>query len=133
MTLNFNHVASPLFAFLNNIAEIRVDAFKWLKHFKRPLPHHACDIGIWLPILSILSKIGVITNVNISLISHKITLTKTLTLKKGLIIAFTSEFIPRLVYRYATDANGMKGYVEFTLSKKLIFSQDMEAGKNVTC
>lgn len=54
----------PLFAFLNNILEIRIDAFKVLTQLKRPLPKPAKDIGIWLPILNIISKLGVITNVN---------------------------------------------------------------------
>ena len=54
----------PLFALLNNIMEIRIDAFKVLTQLKRPLPKKAQDIGIWLPILNAISKIGVITNVN---------------------------------------------------------------------
>ncbi len=35
----------PLFAFLNNILEIRIDAFKILTQFRRPLPKKARDIG----------------------------------------------------------------------------------------
>ena len=54
----------PLFALLNNIMEKRIDAFKVLTQLKRPLPKKAQDIGIWLPILNAISKIGVITNVN---------------------------------------------------------------------
>jgi hypothetical protein len=53
----------PLFAFLNNIIEIRIDAFKVLTQLKRPIPRKAQDIGIWLPILNTISKLGVITNV----------------------------------------------------------------------
>jgi hypothetical protein len=54
----------PLFAFLNNIIEIRIDAFKVLTQLKRPLPKKAQNIGIWLPILNAISKIGVISNVS---------------------------------------------------------------------
>ena len=54
----------PLFAFLNNIIEIRIDAFKVLTQLKKPLPKRAQDIGIWLSILNAISKIGVITNVS---------------------------------------------------------------------
>lgn len=54
---------APLFAFLNNIIEIRVDAFKVLTQLRRPLPKKAQDIGIWLPILNALSRLGVIVNV----------------------------------------------------------------------
>ncbi len=53
----------PLCALLNNVAEIRIDAFKALTQWKRPLPRKSQDIGIWLPILTVVSKIGVITNV----------------------------------------------------------------------
>ena len=54
---------APLFAFLNNIIEIRVDAFKVLTQLRRPLPKKAQDIGIWLSILNALSRLGVIVNV----------------------------------------------------------------------
>ena len=90
----------PLFALMNNLFEIRIDAFKVLTQLKRPLPKKAQDIGIWLPILNIISKLGVITN--------------------GIIIAFTSEFIPRLVYKtYFSDDRTLKGYVNFTLAKNI--------------
>lgn len=44
--------------------------------------------------------------------------------KKGLIIAFTSEFIPRLVYRFTEyeehgRVGNLYGYVNFTLSKNI--------------
>jgi hypothetical protein len=92
----------PLFAFLNNVIEIRIDAFKFLTQLRRPLPRKAKDIGIWLSILSAISKLGVISN--------------------GLIIAFTSDFIPRLVYRFAEYSENkqistLHGYVNFTLSQ----------------
>lgn len=90
----------PLFAFLNNILEIRIDAFKVLTQLQRPIPRQAKDIGIWLPILNIISKLGVITN--------------------GAIIAFTSEFIPRLVYYYGYGNGTLHGYVDFTLSKRSV-------------
>lgn len=90
----------PLFAFLNNIIEIRIDAFKVLTQLQRPIPRPAKDIGIWLPILNIISKLGVITN--------------------GAIIAFTSEFIPRLVYKYYYGNGSLDGYVDFTLSYRNI-------------
>ena len=46
----------PLFAFLNNVIEIRIDAFKVLTQMKRPLARRAQDIGIWLPILNIVEE-----------------------------------------------------------------------------
>ena len=36
---------APLFALLNNIIEIRVDAYKFATQWKRPLAERAQDIG----------------------------------------------------------------------------------------
>ena len=36
---------APLCALLNNIVEIRLDAFKFITEFRRPVPHDAKDIG----------------------------------------------------------------------------------------
>ena len=35
----------PLFSYLNNLIEIRIDAFKVLTQYKRPLPKKAENIG----------------------------------------------------------------------------------------
>jgi hypothetical protein len=99
----------PLFAFLNNVIEIRIDAFKFLTQLRRPLPKKAKDTGIWLSILSAISKLGVISN--------------------GLIIAFTSDFIPRLVYRLLDYSENkqistLHGYVNFTLSQNITMIGD---------
>lgn len=88
----------PLLSLLSNIFEIRIDAFKALTQMRRPLPSRAKDIGIWLPILNTISKIGIITS--------------------GSIIAFTSDFIPRMVY--STQTGSLEGYVASTLSTKYI-------------
>jgi len=36
---------APLFALLNNIIEIRLDAYKLVTQFKRPVAYRAVDIG----------------------------------------------------------------------------------------
>ena len=41
---------------------------------------------------------------------------------QAFLIAFTSEFIAKLVYKYEHDWN-MKGYVNFTLSSELIMTR----------
>mmetsp|Transcript_245 Transcript_245/g.266 ORF Transcript_245/g.266 Transcript_245/m.266 type:complete len:770 (-) Transcript_245:224-2533(-) len=53
---------TPLFALLNNIYEIRIDAFKlcWLS--QRPIPLRAEDIGTWSGIVKVMSILGVVTN-----------------------------------------------------------------------
>nr|XP_022287595.1 anoctamin-4-like isoform X1 [Crassostrea virginica] len=88
---------APLFALLNNIIEIRVDAYKFATQWKRPLAERAQDIGIWYGILRGISAIAVISN--------------------AAIIAFTSEFIPKLVYKYGYSPDQtLSGYTNFSLS-----------------
>ncbi|CAJ0569183.1 unnamed protein product, partial [Mesorhabditis spiculigera] len=108
---------APLFALLNNILEIRLDAYKFVAQVQRPLPALAKNIGIWLPILDKISKLSVTIN--------------------ALVIAFTSEFIPRAYY-YFTHDKTLKGYVDFSLSNYTIKNMPAEEdrkffqGKNVT-
>ncbi|KAJ8315864.1 hypothetical protein KUTeg_008014 [Tegillarca granosa] len=88
---------APLFALINNIIEIRLDAYKFVTQWKRPLAERAQDIGIWFGILRGISAIAVVSN--------------------AVIIAFTSEFIKKLVYMYGHNPNmTMHGYVNFSLS-----------------
>ncbi|VDO29603.1 unnamed protein product [Onchocerca flexuosa] len=87
---------APLFALLNNIFEIRVDAYKYVVASRRPMPERARDIGIWLPILSMISRAAVLVN--------------------ACIIAFTSDFIPRFVYRFVYMHDELYGYVNNSLS-----------------
>ncbi|KAG9064367.1 Anoctamin-7 [Linnemannia hyalina] len=53
---------APIFALLNNILEIRVDAYKILTQHKRPIAQGAQDIGSWSTILMTLTHISVFTN-----------------------------------------------------------------------
>ncbi|KAF8945156.1 Anoctamin-7 [Haplosporangium gracile] len=53
---------APIFALLNNILEIRVDAYKLLTQHKRPVAQGAQDIGSWGTILMLLTHISVFTN-----------------------------------------------------------------------
>uniref|UniRef100_A0A8C2KD49 Anoctamin n=1 Tax=Cyprinus carpio TaxID=7962 RepID=A0A8C2KD49_CYPCA len=85
---------APLFALINNWVEVRLDAQKFVCEYRRPVVERAQDIGIWLTILKFISYLAVITN--------------------AFLIAFTSDFLPRLFYRYTTGS--MRGYVNFTLS-----------------
>jgi len=88
---------APLLAFLNNILKMRLDARKLLLLHRRPVAQKVRDIGIWFDILETLGRIAVITN--------------------AFIIAFTSEFIPKIVYRsYHSKDGSLDGYVNFTLS-----------------
>ncbi|XP_076618287.1 anoctamin-1-like isoform X1 [Colletes latitarsis] len=89
---------APFFALLNNIFETRLDAKKLLRMYRRPVGQRVIDIGIWYRILDSISKLSVITN--------------------AFIIAFTSNFIPRLVYRITVSENySLEGFLEHSLSK----------------
>uniref|UniRef100_A0A2K5PV72 Anoctamin n=1 Tax=Cebus imitator TaxID=2715852 RepID=A0A2K5PV72_CEBIM len=88
---------APLFALLNNIIEIRLDAKKFVTELRRPVVVRAKDIGIWYNILRGIGKLAVIIN--------------------AFVISFTSDFIPRLVYLYMYSKDGtMHGFVNHTLS-----------------
>ncbi|KAL1462346.1 hypothetical protein WDU94_014186 [Cyamophila willieti] len=88
---------APLLALINNIFEIRLDAQKFLKYYRRPVPHRATNIGIWYEILDVVAQFGVISN--------------------AIIIAFTSNFIPRMVYRYGFSEDGSdEGFLNHTLA-----------------
>ncbi|XP_065837572.1 anoctamin-4-like isoform X2 [Oscarella lobularis] len=88
---------APLFALLNNILEIRLDAYKFVTLLRRPVSQRAQDIGIWYSILDGVTKFAVFTN--------------------AFIIAVTSDFIPRELYMY-TKGNApekLDGFVNDSL------------------
>jgi hypothetical protein len=105
----------PLVAFLNNIFELRIDAYKILTQWKRPLPKKAQSIGIWMSILNFVSKLGVITN--------------------AFIIAFTSDFVPRFVYQFIYNNGSLKGYLNYTLSVGNLsdFTSQVDTGTSEIC
>uniref|UniRef100_A0A3Q1F470 Anoctamin n=1 Tax=Acanthochromis polyacanthus TaxID=80966 RepID=A0A3Q1F470_9TELE len=90
---------APLLALINNIIEVRVDAWKLTTQFRRPVAAKAHSIGAWAEILNGMAVLSVVTN--------------------AFIVAFTSDMIPRLVYMYAYAPKGemtMKGYINNSLS-----------------
>ncbi|XP_036431895.1 anoctamin-5 isoform X3 [Colossoma macropomum] len=90
---------APLLALMNNILEVRVDAWKLTTQFRRPVAAKAHSIGAWDEILNMIAVFSVVTN--------------------AFIVAFTSDMIPRLVYFYAYHPGiepSMRGYVNNSLS-----------------
>ncbi|VDP10952.1 unnamed protein product [Soboliphyme baturini] len=61
---------APFFALLNNIVEIRIDAYKYIVTYRRPTPVRVKDLGIWNNILESLSNLAVLTNVILSLMFY---------------------------------------------------------------
>jgi len=88
---------APFFALCKNVLELRLDAKRILHQHRKPNVQRVQSIGVWFEIMETLGKISVLTN--------------------ACIIAFTTEFIPKAVYRgfYSTDGS-LVGYVNFTLS-----------------
>lgn len=90
---------APLFALLNNVAEIRLDAFKMVTQARRPLSERVEDIGAWFGILRIITYVAVVSN--------------------AFVIAYTSDYIPRMVYKYVySPDNSLRGYIDHSLSGK---------------
>ncbi|KAL1491248.1 hypothetical protein ABEB36_011870 [Hypothenemus hampei] len=86
---------APFFALLNNILEMRLDGTKLLTLYRRPVSQRVRDIGVWYRILDSIGKLSVVTN--------------------GFIIAFTSDFIPQLVYRIKGNGT-LESYLNNSLS-----------------
>ncbi|KAF8960106.1 Anoctamin-7 [Entomortierella lignicola] len=53
---------APIFALLNNVLEIRVDAYKLLTRHRRPIAQPVQDIGSWSTIMVFITYISVWTN-----------------------------------------------------------------------
>ncbi|RZF39456.1 hypothetical protein LSTR_LSTR000977 [Laodelphax striatellus] len=88
---------APLFALLNNILEMRLDAKKLLTFHRRFVSQRVRDIGVWFKILNSVGKLAVITN--------------------AFIIAFTSDFVPRTVYTLMiSDTHSLEGFLNNSLS-----------------
>ncbi|XP_035736234.1 anoctamin-4-like isoform X2 [Vespa mandarinia] len=89
---------APLFALLNNIAEIRLDAYKMVKESRRPLAERVADIGAWYGILRGVTYVAVVSN--------------------AFVIAYTSDFIPRSVYAFVySPTEDLVGYIDSSLSE----------------
>lgn len=99
---------APLFALLNNILEMRLDAKKLLTYYRRPVTQRVKNIGIWYRILDSIGKLAVVTN--------------------SFIIAFTSDFIPKWVYRITESKNfTLDGYTDYSMSYINITDLDLRS------
>ncbi|GAA5985026.1 hypothetical protein JCM10908_002492 [Rhodotorula pacifica] len=52
---------SPLWSLINNVIEIRSDAFKLATQARRPIPTRAASIGPWLDVLGFITYVGSLT------------------------------------------------------------------------
>lgn len=123
---------APALALLNNLFEIRIDAWKIVTQFRRIDSEKAQDIGAWQPILQGITILAVATNVRLFVVVKKscpavftsFSRFHVLAFQQAMIIAFTSDMIPRLVYywsfsQYPYGDHGnhtMEGYINSSLS-----------------
>ena len=113
---------APLFALCNNILEIRLDAIKLVTLWRRPLARKAQDIGIWSHILRGISVISVLTNVRMSCLLGDVqpfvsVIISSCVLVQALIIGYTSDAVPRMVYRFHyANSYSLDGYMSWRLS-----------------
>ncbi|XP_066154106.1 anoctamin-1-like isoform X1 [Euwallacea fornicatus] len=88
---------APLFALINNVLEMRLDAKKFIKYYRRPVPQRVKNIGVWYRLLAVVGRIAIVSN--------------------ALIIAFSSHFIPKLVYILKVNPqHSDSGFLNFTLA-----------------
>ncbi|XP_068913177.1 anoctamin-4-like isoform X4 [Tenebrio molitor] len=86
---------APLCALLNNWLELRLDAYKLVTRYRRPVPKQQSGIGAWNDILGIITHLSVATN--------------------AFVLAFTSDFVVRQIYIYQ-HGGSLDGYINSTLS-----------------
>lgn len=107
---------APLFALINNILEIRLDAYKLVSQARRPLGERVEDIGAWYGILKIITYVAVVSNVRKVCLNISTSLFIYFILK-AFVIAYTSDFIPRMVYKVGYSKNhNLVGYIDHSLS-----------------
>ena len=88
---------APFIAFINSLLEIRLDATKYIHFQRRAFPKMAAARGAWQEIFEQLAEWSVLIN--------------------ALVIAMTTDFIPKMVYRFSYSGDGsLNGYVNNSLS-----------------
>ncbi|KAL3310449.1 Anoctamin-7 [Cichlidogyrus casuarinus] len=97
---------APLFALLNNWMEIRLDAQKLVCCCRRPLAERARNIGVWYKFLVVLVRLSCVINVRFRHNNHDPV--------QAFMLAFTTEYIPRELYRYTVNST-LEGFVDYTL------------------
>lgn len=98
---------APLFALINNVFEMRLDAKKFIKYYRRPVPQRVKSIGIWFHIIEAIGRISIVSN--------------------AFIIAFSSNFIPMLVYKLRINPHHSdQGFLNHSLA--YFNTQDFQYG-----
>lgn len=97
MRKNYYNFVFFLVCLLNNIVEIRIDSIKFITAHRKPLPVRSPGSEIWNDFLNVVGKLAVLCN--------------------AALIAFTSNVIPRLYYKYHRGNGSYEGFVNASLSQ----------------
>ncbi|CAG8737930.1 18072_t:CDS:10, partial [Acaulospora morrowiae] len=95
MVVQFGYIAlfgpafplAAFFSWINNVVEVRTDAFKYIKTSQRPVAFQTQDIGMWEYVLHVLSSLGVLTN--------------------AIMIAFYSNWVQAQFQKYTGDNDNL--------------------------
>ena len=118
---------APIFAFVNNVIEIRLDAFKFVTALQRPWAQKAQDIGSWYSILEAVGILSVLFN--------------------AFTIAITSTYIDKYLYSVSdahkndatfwdfiyTTANATSSFAGYDCEDNLLEAYNMTACNPETC
>ncbi|XP_010181264.1 PREDICTED: anoctamin-7 [Mesitornis unicolor] len=106
----------------------------------RPVAERAQGIGIWFSILEAITHLAVISNVRWAGVAERAqgigiwfsileAITHLAVISNAFLIAFTSDFLPRVYYGYVQDSS-LHGYVNFTLAHA---PREFVLQSNTTC
>eukprot|EP00329_Picozoa_sp_Boothbay-MS584-11_P004683 46890_4 len=99
---------APLFAFINNVFEIRIDAIKFCYILKRPAARQAQDIGAWYTVLNVLGFFAVLTNATmIAFVGSQVNalLRASRTPYESVYAHCTSRAVSRIIFEYNRSEN----------------------------
>lgn len=83
-------------ALIANILEIRTDAYKIVRFFRRPNPKRRKDVGIWFDIVKTLTYMSIVIN--------------------AAILCFTSNYVTHLVHKISAGKYNEEGFLDYELS-----------------
>lgn len=100
-----------------------------LKLIRRPVAQRASNIGVWYNMMAIVARIAVgssVSNYNEIIFKKNPIYTPNITLQ-AMIIAFSTNLIPKLIYTTATNDASLEGYLNFTLA--YFNTEDFQVGQ----
>eukprot|EP00116_Pleurobrachia_bachei_P005500 sb/3465762/ len=103
---------APVICLLLNLHQLRTEATQFIKRYRRPIGFRADGIGSWMHILEVLTRMAILVN--------------------AVLIAFTFDYLPMIVYReYQSPNKTFEGYINFMLASHTF--KDTNTNQNTTC